>query len=145
MAELRERKARPGRTRYRAPDKIRKTSAFDQLYKFIVKPFLTLALYKPEERLLKEGLEVFFGTARCRVVFCKALVRFKLPGDSWVSEGNPRVVVGIHPRDVRKGDLLTVRLDGYKFGRNEVEHKGNVFVLTDAQLGYLQEKIKVVV
>jgi hypothetical protein len=134
----------PGASRYRAPNKIGATVALKQLYDKFFKPFMRHFDPKNDWDVLTEGAEAFFGLPYRRIAWCKATEAFKLPGGVWASQSEPhKVYQGAGRRHVRKGDSLVIRRD-MKLKKNEVEFDEQVFVLTDAELAFIEEKIAII-
>lgn len=128
----------------RGPDKLYETPASVALWQRFVRPFLESFTMLSHERLFEDGPAYFFNVDGRRIQWCKCVTQFKMPGAMWLSESEPFFTIeGTGKRDVRPGAALIVRTDGALPDRNEIEYADQIFVLTDAELAFVHEKLKV--
>lgn len=138
-------KKRSRAKRLRGPNKLYSTEAARALYALFVKPFFNAFTLRPDQDYWREGLEHFFSIHTRKIVWYRAEQSFYMPGSMWASLSHPYVTVqGTGSRYVAQGKGLWVRTDEAMPDRNEVEFEDQVFVLTNAELQVIKEKLKAV-
>lgn len=133
--------------RVRGPNRLYSTPAAIALYRGFVRPFMDAFTFSDIERTRWiEGIEKFFNIDSRRIVWCRAKESFYIPGPMWATTSQPyNKIPGVGRRYVNVGAALYVRQDTERPDFNEVEFDNQVFVLTDAQLRVVEEKLEPIV
>ncbi len=127
------------------PNKVKSTPAIRALWKYFIRRFINEYTLPPDEKNHEGGVEAFFGLPDRRVVFCRAVEEFTIPGSCWASLSEPhKLIPGLTDRKLTRKSAFVLRVDARTPNRAEIEHKGRVFVLTMAQVDAIKDKFKVI-
>ena len=136
-------RAKPKRDR--GPNRLYETEAGKLIYKMFVRKFIDHFTLNEAQTIFSHGVPSFFGVAQRSIVWYRSKERFTLPGSMWSRPESPyHLVDGTGRRLVIEGQALIIRTDERTPDRNEVELDEQVFVLTEAQLNFVLEKLEVI-
>lgn len=118
----------------------------ERIYDLFIKPFLREYTLEEGETPAIEGMERFFGVPDRRVYFVKSKGAFLLPGRVWATKSAPyKIIPGSRViREMPRGAPGILRVDKRMPERSELEYGEYIFVLTQAELQFILEKLELV-